>query len=259
MYHEYFSSLFDELRSEADRNNYDLTFLGRGSLAEGNYYEHARQRSLDGVIVVQADYNAAGIIRLATSNIPTVIIDHTYDGCDCVASDNRTSMEQIVRYVHDRGHSRIAFIQGEKHAVSLERLSGFYKICAEMGIRVPVEYVREGHFHDPVECAAFIRELLNLEEKPTCVLCPDDHSCLGALWLLEAQGIRVPQDISLVGYDGIRMSQMMQPRLTTYRQDTAQIAREVFSLITDAVENPETNTAKQITVSGMLMEGETVR
>ena len=259
MNHEYFSSLFDELRREADAHGYDLTFLGQGGFSESNYYEHARQRNLDGVIVVQADYDAAGIIRLATSSIPTVIIDHTYDGCDCVTSDNRSSMDQIVRHVYARGHRRISFIQGEKGAVSRERLAGFYKACAELGIRVPVEYVREGHFHDPAGCTAFIRELLQMDEKPTCVLCPDDYSCLGARWLLESQGLRVPADISLVGYDGIRMSQMMTPRLTTYCQDTVQIAKEVFALIIDAIENPETHIPKQITVSGMLMEGETVR
>ena len=259
MNHEYFSSLFDELRREADAHGYDLTFLGQSGFSESNYYEHARQRNLDGVIVVQADYDAAGIIRLATSSIPTVIIDHTYDGCDCVTSDNRSSMDQIVRHVYARGHRRISFIQGEKGAVSRERLAGFYKACAELGIRVPVEYVREGHFHDPAGCTAFIRELLQMDEKPTCVLCPDDYSCLGALWLLESQGLRVPADISLVGYDGIRMSQMMTPRLTTYCQDTVQIAKEVFALIIDAIENPETHIPKQITVSGMLMEGETVR
>ena len=91
------------------------------------------------------------------------------------------------------------------------------------------------------------------------MLCPDDYSCLGALWLLEAQGIKVPNDISLVGYDGIRMSQMISPRLTTYRQDTAQIAKQVFNLITDAIDSPESHIPKQVTVSGMLIEGETVR
>ena len=259
MNHDYFSSLIDELRLEADQNGYDLTLLGRGGLSDNNYYEHARQRNLDGVIVVQADYDAAGIIRLATSSIPTVIIDHTYEGCDCVISDNRASMEQIVRHLFSRGHQRIAFIQGEKGAVSRERLAGFYKVCAELGIRVPVEYVREGRFHEPAQCAAFIRELLSLEEPPTCVLCPDDYSCLGALWLLEAQGIRVPQDVSLVGYDGIRMSQMIQPRLTTYCQDAARIAREVFALMIDAVENPDSHVPKHVIVSGMLIEGETVK
>ena len=258
MNHEYFSALFDELRREDARHSYDLTFLGRAKFADKNYYEHARQRSLDGVIVVQADFESAGIIRLATSSIPTVIVDHAYDGCDCVASDNRTSMEQIVRHVYDRGHRRIAFIQGEKGAVSRERLAGFYKICAELGLRVPVEYVQEGHFHNAADCAECIMKLLQLKDKPTCVLCPDDYSCLGALWQLKAQGINVPEDISLVGYDGILVSQMISPCLTTYRQDTARIAQEVFNLMIDSIEFPESHVPKLVTVSGKLVEGETV-
>jgi len=259
MNHEYFSSLIDDLRCEADKNGYDLTFLGRSSLADNSYYEHARQRNLDGVIVVQADYESSGIIRLATSSIPTVIIDHPYEGCDCVISDNRASIDQIVRYAFERGHRKIAFIQGEKGTVSRERLAGFYKICAELGIRVPVEYVREGHFHNPADCYLVVKALLDLNDPPTCVLCPDDYSCLGALWQLVSQGIKVPQDISLAGYDGIRISQMLHPHLTTYRQDTARIAREVFSLMLDAIEDPENHQPKHVTVPGVLVEGETVK
>ncbi len=259
MNHEYFSSLIDELRRVADRQGYDLTFLGRNSASDSSYYEHARRRSLDGVIVLQADFEAPGIVRLASGGIPTVFIDHAYEGCDCVLSDNRTSMEQIVRRAWELGHRRIALIRGEDGAVSRERLAGFYKTCAELGIQVPAEYVREGRFHEPGVCADLIRELLALEDKPTCVLCPDDYSCLGALWLLASEGVRVPEDISLIGYDGIRMSQMMQPRLTTFRQDTARIAQEAFRLIIDAVEAPETHMPRQVTVPGMLVEGDTLK
>ena len=259
MNHEYFSSLIDELRRAADQQGYDLTFLGRNLRRENSYYDHARQRSLDGVIVLQADYDSSAIIRLASGTIPTVIIDHSLEGCDCVTSDNRTSMEQIVRYAWSLGHRRIALIQGEKVTVSKERLAGFYKVCAELGIRVPAEYVRDGHFHDPDSCASLIRELLLLKEKPTCILCPDDLSCLGALWQLEAEGIRVPGDVCLVGYDGIRMSQMMHPRLTTFRQDTERIAREVFRLIIDAIESPDTHIPEQVMVPGMLIEGDTLK
>ncbi len=259
MNHEYFSSLIDDLRREADAKGYDLTFLSRNGRNDNSYYEHARQRSLDGVIVLQAEHDDPGIIRLASGSIPTVIIDHLYDGCDCVINDNRTSIEQIVRYAWNLGHRRIAFIEGEKGAVSRERLAGFYKVCAELGIRVPVAYVREGHFHDPADCARIIRELLQPEDRPTCILCPDDSSCLGALWQLAADGIRVPEDVSLVGYDGLRMSRMMHPCLTTYRQNTARIAEEAFALILDAITNPETHKPQHVTVAGMLIEGETLR
>ena len=259
MNHEYFSSLIDDLRRGADSKGYDLTFLGREAQNGNSYYDHARQRNLDGVIVLQADYEDPGIVRLASGSIPTVIIDHTYEGCDCVLSDNRASVELIIRHAWDLGHRRIAFIKGDKGTVSRERLAGYYKVCAELGIRVPVAYVREGHFHDPVSTAGIISELLQLEDKPTCILCPDDSGCLGALWLLSARGISVPEDVSLVGYDGLPICQMMHPCLTTYRQDTARIAEEAFNMMLDAIADPDNHIPRQVTVTGRLIEGETLR
>ena len=260
MNHEYFSSLLDELRTYADYRGYDLTLIGHGRGEEaGNYYEHARRRNLDGVIVIQADFDSSNVIRLATSAIPAVIIDHLYEGCDCVASDNQASMERIIQYAWNRGHRKIALIQGETGAVSRERLSGFYKTCAELGIRVMDGYVRDGRFHDPDTCARIIRQLMSCGDPPTCILCPDDYSCLGAVWALKDDGIRVPGDVSLIGYDGIRISQMVPPRLTTYRQNAEKIAEETVNLLLEAIEDPDGHVPRQITVEGSLIEGETVK
>lgn len=259
MNHEYFSSLMEQLREEADRRGYDLTLIGRcpGEDA-GHYYEHARRRSLDGIVVIQADFESAGVIRLATGGIPSVIIDHLYEGCDCVTSDNRASLERIVRAAWEKSHRKIALIQGQSGAVSRERLAGYYKICAELGLRAAEGYVRQGSFHDPDTCACIIRELLRQADRPTCILCPDDYSCLGALWKLKAEGLRIPEDVSLVGYDGIRMSRMIPPRLTTYRQNAEEIARQAISLLAEAIEEPDTHVPRQITVEGMLIEGDTL-
>ena len=259
MNHEYFSSLLDDLRREADRKGYDLTLIGREDSGEGgNYYEHARRRNLDGVIVIQADFDSSNVIRLATSAIPSVVIDHMYEGCDCVGSDNRASVERIVRCAYDRGHRRIAFITGQSGAVSRERLAGYYKVCAELGIRVPEGYVREGFFHDPESCLKMIRKMLAEKEAPTCILCPDDYSCLGAMWELKAGGTDIPGDLSLFGYDGITMGRMVHPWLATYRQNTAEIARETIALLLEAIEQPDSHRPRQITVAGTLIEGETV-
>ena len=259
MNHEYFSSLLDALRTVADERGYDLTIIGRnGSDSNETYYDHARRRNLDGVIMIQADFESTEVVRLANSDMPTVVIDHAYEGCDSVSSDNRASLERIVCHVYNHGHRKIAFVTGQDSAVMRERLAGFYKICAELGIRVPEGFVREGRFHDPERCTAIVRELLSGEEKPTCILCPDDYSCLGALWDLKAKGVRVPEEVSLIGYDGVRMSRMIRPMLTTYRQDTEVIAREAVALLIDAIEMPETHKPRQITVEGMLTEGETL-
>jgi DNA-binding LacI/PurR family transcriptional regulator len=259
MNHEYFSSLLDELRSEAERHGYDLTLIGRNSaLNTESYYDHARRRNLDGVVVIQADFDSANVIRLASSDMPSVVIDHVYEGCDCVTSDNRASMARIVRSAHEHGHRKIGFITGQPGAVSRERLAGFYKICAELGIRVPEGFVREGKYHDPEGCIEIVRSLMKGEEKPTCILCPDDYSCLGALWDLKGEGVRIPEDLSLVGYDGIRMTRMMQPMLTTYRQNTEAIAREAIGLLVEAIETPEEHKPRQITVEGMMLDGDTL-
>ena len=258
--HEYFSSLLTALRQAAENRGYDLTIIGRDSSGSSdNYYDHARKRNVDGVIVIQADFDSASVIRLATSTIPSVIIDHMYSGCDCVGSDNRASVEQLVRYAFSLGHRRIAFVAGQQGAVGRERLAGYYKVCAELGIRVPASYVREGGFHDPDLCVKIIRELLAGEDKPTCVLCPDDFSCLGAISLLADSGIRVPEDVSLIGYDGITVGRMVRPPLTTYRQDTDRIAAEAVSLLLEAVERPEEHQPRQVIVEGTLVRGGTVK
>ena len=259
MNHEYFSLLLDDLRREASKRGYDITLIGEEGDNRKNYNEHARRRNLDGVIVIQADFDSAEVIRLATSSLPSVIIDHMYEGCNCVCSDNRTSMAQIVRYAWELGHRQIGFIAGEQGAVTKERIAGFYKACAELGIRVPEGSVRVGRYHEPEECVCHIREIMKEPNGVTCILCPDDYSCLGALWQLKAEGIGIPEQISLIGYDGIRMGQMIPPRLTTYRQNTAGIAAEAVGLLTEAIESPETHCARHVTVEGCLVEGETVR
>ena len=260
MDHEYFSSLLDELRSLAEERGYDLTLIGKKSEKNGeSYYTHARRRNLDGVVVLQADFDSADVIRLAGSDMPTVVVDHIFEGCDCVCSDNRSSLERIVRFVCEHGHRRIAFVTGQAGAVTQERLAGFYKACTELGVQVPKAFVREGRYHDPERCAVLVRELLQGTENPTCILCPDDYSCLGALWALKADGVRIPEEVSLVGYDGIRMTRMIQPTLMTYRQNTEAIAGEVIRLLAEAIETPEKHRPCLITVEGTLVEGDTLR
>ena len=260
MDHEYFSLLLNELRFGAEDHGYDLTFIRRSAHVseEGTYYDRAKRRSLDGVVVVQTDFHAADVMRLVAGNIPTVVIDHAYEGCDCVMSDNYHNMGRLVRAAWELGHRRIAYISGEDSAVTRERVAGFYKQSAEIGLRVPSDYVQEGRFHDPADCTRAVRALMKLEEPPTCILCPDDFSCLGTLAELEKAGLHIPGDLSLAGYDGIRMGQMMQPRLTTIRQDASEVAHQAIALLLDAIEHPETHAPRHVTVPGVLLPGDTL-
>ena len=259
MDHEFFSLLLNELRFAAEDQGYDLTFIRRSSHHEaGTYQDRARRRNLDGVVVVQADFTSADVRRLAESGFPAVVIDHVYDDCDCVMSDNRAAMEEIVRAVWTLGHREIAFIHGEDGNVTRERIGGFIRSCQEMGLFLCPDSLVAARFHDPESCVDAVRRLLAGDRKPTCILCPDDFSCLGALSALQEMNIRVPEEISLIGFDGTRLSRMVSPKLATYRQDTEGIARTAVQLLAEAIEHPQERTPRHIALSGAFIPGETL-
>ena len=259
MDHEFFSLLLNEVRFAAEDQGYDLTFIRRSSHHEaGAYQDRARRRNLDGVVVVQADFTSADVMRLAASGFPTVVIDHVYDGCDCVMSDNRAAMEEIVRAVRVLGHREIAFIHGEDGNVTRERIAGFIRACRENGIAAGPDSVVAARFHDPESCGEAVRSLLAAERRPTCILCPDDFSCLGAIGALQERNIRVPEEISLIGFDGTRLSHMVSPRLATYRQDTEGIARTAVQLLAEAIEQTRERAPRQVALTGAFIPGETL-
>ena len=257
--HEYFSLILESVKAEAERLGYDITFiskdLGQFSM---DYYEHAKYRSCDGVVIASADFEDPAIRRLATSEIPTVTLDYSFDSRTSILSDNVQGMDKLVRFVYEKGHRKIAFIHGEITSVTQKRLASFRKVTSELGLRIPQEFIREARYHDPRSSGLATRALLELQERPTCILYPDDLSFLGGMSELEKHGLSVPKDMSVAGYDGIPLSQVLRPRLTTYRQGATEMGTEAARLLVEQIERPETWIPEQVTVEGELLTGDTV-
>lgn len=257
IHHEYFSLMINNIKMAAEAKGYDITFLNRSKAS--SYYELAKYRGLDGVIILQAAFQSPEVIRLSGSDLPCVAIDYAYDSCSCVLSDNQQSMSLLIRHAYDKGHRKIAFVHGQKNGyVTIERLAGFYKACASLGITVPNEYVLEACYHDPISAANATRKLISLENRPTCILYPDDFSCLGAIAELEKAGLSVPRDIAIIGYDGIMLASVLRPKLTTYHQDVQKMGLAAVQLLTDAITKGSTNATEHIVITGQLQTGETV-
>lgn len=258
--HEYFSSILDSLKVEAERLGYDITFISKdiGEFSM-DYYEHTKYRNCDGVVIASVDFSDPAVIRLVSSEIPTVTLDFVFDNRTSVLSDNIGGMSALVNYVYEKGHRRIAFIHGEDTSVTQKRLISFYKTCASLGIHVPEYYVLPALYHDPKSSGLATRELLALSDRPTCILYPDDFSFIGGMNELERQGVSIPEDMSVAGYDGILLSQVLRPRLTTYRQDAEAMGREAATRLVEAIEQPKTCLPQQIMISGQLLCGDTVK
>lgn len=257
--HEYFSAVLDSLRVEAEANGYDITFINRNvGRKPTSYLQHCSYRGVDGVVVACVDFEDPMVLELIQSQLPVVTIDHVFNNRIAVVSDNVDGPQVLVHYAAKRGHRRIAFIHGERTAVTDNRLTGFYRACEELGIQVPGNYVLESEYHDPDGCYQATKELLALPQRPSCILVPDDFSYIGGLNAIHEAGLRVPEDISVMGYDGINLSRVMSPRLTTYRQDTAALGKAAAARLVELIEHPKTTVMDRTVIPGRLQEGGSV-
>ena len=258
--HEYFSAVLESLKVEAEANGYDITFINRNVGKKATtYLQHCQYRGVDGVVIACVDFDDPQVLELVNSRLPVVTIDHVFNNRAAVVSDNVRGMEELVRYVHSKGHRRIAFIHGERTSVTENRLTGFYRACDELGLESPEEYVREGVYHDPDRCAELTQELLKLEVPPTCILMPDDISSIGGGNAIRRMGLRIPEDVSAAGYDGIQLSSVMSPALTTYRQDTQALGKTAAAKLIELIEKPRTALVDRILIPGRLVEGASVQ
>ena len=258
--HEFFSSVLDSLRVEAETNGYDITFINRTvARRPTTYLQHCLYRGVDGVVIASVDFHDPMVVELVESPLPVVTIDHVFNNRIAILSDNAQGMEALVRYVAGKGHRRLAFIHGERTTVTESRLIGFHRACEELSIPVRDDYLIEGAFHDTQGCYEATKKLLKLPERPSCIFFPDDFSFIGGFNAITEAGLRIPEDISAVGYDGIHLAEVMSPRLTTWRQSTTGLGREAAARLIELIERPRTTLIDRQVVSGRLWEGESVR
>lgn len=258
--HEYFSALLNSFKAEAERNGYDVTFISNNiGQTEMSYLEHCRYRACDGVVIVCCDFTHPDVLELVQSEIPVVTIDHVFNEKTSILSNNVKSVQDLVQYIAAQGHRKIAFVHGEDTSVTQKRIAGFYRTCQELGIAVPEAYVKSALYHHPASSAEATRELLALSDPPTCIMYPDDFSFMGGRNVLDEMGLKIPDDISVAGFDGIYLSQVLQPVLTTVKQDTLSIGSEAAKRLIESIENPKAAVAEQVTIDGRLLPGQSVR
>ena len=241
--HEYFSGVLNGLKVQAEKQGYDITFIN-------TCFENRKMSYLDD----------AGAMELMNSEVPVVTIDYLHHNCTAVSSNNIQGMEDLVRYIYSQGHRRIAYIHGQQNgsAVTKDRLTSFYRTMDELKLEVPDEYIRTADYLETREAAKQTKELLNLENPPTCIIYPDDTALIGGRNVIIEMGLRIPKDISVAGYDGTRMSQLLHPKLTTIKQDTEEIGREAAKRLIGSIEKPKTTLIERVVIEGILIPGQSV-
>lgn len=258
--HEYFSGVLDSFRVYAQAEGYDITFINNSFLdRKMTYLEHCMYRNFDGVVIVCADYMDSNVQELMNSDLPVVTVDYVHQHCPSVSSNNICGMEELVRYIHSKGHRRIAYIHGESFSyVTRERLGVFYRTMRDLDLEVPDEYVKESTYLNAKDASIATAELLTLKEPPTCIIYPDDTACIGGRNIIFESGRMIPDDISIAGYDGTKVAQVLHPRLTTIRQNTEEIGRQAARILIESIRNPKMTYNERLVIDGTLIDGQSV-
>lgn len=256
--HDYFSRVLDSFKNTAEAAGYDITFISP-VYRETTVLEHARARKFDGIVIACVDFELPYVKELIQSEIPTVTIDYVFNDCMAVLSNNAKGMADLLTYLYDKGHRKIAYIHGDPNAVTRSRLSSFYMTAEKLGLDIPEEYIREAHYRNLDECRARTLELLDLPNPPTCIMYPDDFAAYGGLNAIRERGLSVPEDISIAGYDGIRVTRYLEPKMTTLWQDMRGIGAVAAEKLVALIERPKTTLVEQVTVDGTVFEGNSVK
>ncbi|MDE0545236.1 LacI family DNA-binding transcriptional regulator [Microbacterium sp. C7(2022)] len=210
-----------------------LTVSGDRHAPAADWVDGVLRRRPTGVVLVFSDITEGFREKLRSRSIPFVIVDPAGDpspDVPSVGSANWSGGLMATRHLIDLGHRRIAAITGpEDMMCSLARVDGYRSAMNAAGIEIDPSLIRFGDFHT-TGGERHARDLLALADPPTAIFAGSDLQALGAIAAGTAAGLRVPDDLSVVGYDDIALSRWMSPQLTTVHQPLKRMGEEAARL-----------------------------
>lgn len=236
-----FSSLMHFTMLHARERGYSVIFgtTENDAGVESDFLEKMIQLQIDGVIFSRVSDESRFFDRVNGSNVPAVIVDRTIavEGLPSVTLDNVRAGEVAGEYLASLGHRVIGCIQGpSKISLVRERLDGFARAINDAGLSLATEHLLSGDFRYESGMRA-MQELLKQPVRPTAVWAQNDLMAYGAIKAAREHGLKVPDDISVLGMDDIQFSKMMDPALTTVHYPFEEMARAAVDRIIDLIEH----------------------
>jgi len=202
------------------------------------YYELARAKRIDGLILTTPRLDDAALRELEQSGLPTVLMGYVPGSNLCsVDVDNRAAAEKAVRYLIELGHRQIACITNAPLAYTAapERLQGYLDALRWAGIEADEGLIRFGDF-DPQSGYLQMKSLLASGKRFSAAFVASDNVAIGAKAAIREAGLRVPDDVSLMGFDDIPWAQYSDPPLTTVRLPALELAKNAGDLLIQAMQ-----------------------
>ncbi len=232
----FFTNIVRGVSDTATAHGYSIMVWNTDETVEGELWAHQmlRQRQVDGALIGSVQSGMVPLERLIAEGLPIVLLNRRLSGlaADHVLSDYRCGAYDATRYLIELGHRRIAHLTWHDDRYSVqERLAGYLDALRDAGIEPPPDFI--------IRCAVgmegayrgILNRLPELRPKPTALFVYNDYSTIGVLKAFHELDVRVPDDISLMGYDDMEFSRFLIPSLTTMAQNPYEIGRQGTELL----------------------------
>ncbi|WP_438347430.1 LacI family DNA-binding transcriptional regulator [Paenibacillus sp. FA6] len=256
--HHIFYEALQGIQADTIANAYDLLLLANRSDSDRDYWKKvATMRKVDGLIIMGEHIQQEYLMYYREQKIPYVLIGkRNYDSLPiaCVTSDYRHGAYQATSHLLQCGRRRIVYIQGLTNTYhENERFAGYIQALLEAGVEHDPTLVIHGRA-DQEEARQQTKLLLERNIRFDAVFAANDLMAFGALESLFERGFRVPEDISVIGYDDIQAAAYSSPPLTTVRQDKIRLGKEAVGLLLDIFRgNLDVNEPKDIIIDNELI------
>ena len=235
--------------------------FGQDEKKEKLYLDILQSENIDGLIVAPIHGKDKGVENLVKKNIPVVCIDRglTDIDVDVVKVDNEQGAFNAIDHLLSIGHKRIAYISGNfKIPTYIERLAGYKRALNDYGIPFDESliFARDTDYKSGFEIAS---KILELKERPTAIFSGNNLLTLGALEAIHAKGIKIPEEISIIGFDDMPWSISLNPPLSAVRQPGFDMGRKAAEMLYERILNPNSIKEKVILKTELMLRKSTTR
>lgn len=239
---EYAVEIIRGIDATLQANQYDLLLYSAHThkTRESTYVTKLTRHLADGLLLILPQHAQTYLDALRLRNFPYVLIDYlsNREGAPSVATTNFQGAYDAVDYLLQLGHRRIGLITGAlETGCAQERLAGYKAALKAHGIPEEPELISEGHFLQPqgYQCT---QELLALAEPPTAIFASNDMMAFGVMEAAREKGLRLPEELSIIGFDDIPQARQVHPQLTTVHQPLEEMGQRAAHLLLQYIAHP---------------------